>query len=339
MGVTTRVVSDREFDNDLLTDEKFSYYAQDSEGNVWLLGETITEYEYDEAGNLIDTDDDESWLAGEGQSLPGLIISANPATGEAYYQRFDIGEVENQAEVVETGLSLNVDDDNFTDVIKVKEFSALESGEFDFIYYADGVGQILEEEIEGDELVATSELDDTYQIADSYTIDFETSATGDDLLAGTIISDQYDSLSGLTISTPRDEFGAMIFDSSNPTGGDLDLATEGQGNVLIISEDGDSSDPDDLADGGTIRFQWTDSVFVDSVLVDSIGLLDIDRPGGSIVAYDDDGDVLRTVAIPELGDNSLGQVEINTADVAYLDVNLAGSGAITELNFDSLVEV
>ena len=339
LGVTARVVSDREFDNDLLTDEKFSYYAQDSYGNVWLMGETITEYEYDEAGNLIDTDDDESWLAGEGQSLPGLIMSANPTTGEAYYQRFDIGEVENQAEVVETGLSLNVDDDNFTDVIKVKEFSALESGEFDFIYYADGVGQILEEEIEGDELVATSELDDTYQIADSYTIDFETSAIGDDLLAGTSITDQYDSFSGLTISTPRDEFGAMIFDSSNPTGRDLDLATEGQGNVLIISEDGDSSDPDDLADGGTIRFQWTDSVFVDSVLVDSIGLLDIDRPGGSIVAYDDDGDVLRTVAISELGDNSLGQVEINTADVAYLDVNLAGSGAITELNFDSLVEV
>ena len=339
LGVTTRVVSDREFDNDLLTDEKLSYYAQDSQGNVWLLGETVTEYEYDEAGNLIGTDDSESWLAGEGESLPGLIMSSNAISGEAYYQRFDIGEVENQAEIVETGITLDVDDDIFTDVVKIREFSALEPDEFDFVYYAPGVGQILEEEIVTDELVFTSELDDTYQIADSYTVDFETSAGGDELIVGTTVTNQYDSLAGLTISTPRDEFGAMIFDSSNPTGDDFDLQTNDLGNVLIISEDGDAADPDDDASGGTIRFEWFDSVFIDSILVDSIDLLDIDRPGGSIVAFDDDGEILRTVAIPEFGDNSLGQVEIDTADVAYLDVNLAGSGAIAEVNFSSLIEV
>lgn len=334
LGVTTRVVSDREFDNDLLTDEKLAYYAQDSEGNVWLLGETVTEYEYDAAGNVIDTDNSESWIAGEGQSLPGLIMLANPTTGKTYYQGFNLDDGENQAEIVETGLSLNIDGDNFEDVIKIKEFSALEPNEFEFVYYADGVGQVLEEEIEQDELVSTSELDDVYQISDSYILDFETSAAGDELSAGTSINNQYDSLSGLTISTPRDEFGAMIFDSSNPTGDDFDLATEGQGNVLIISEDGDASDPDDLASGGTIRFEWSDSV-----LVDSIGLLDIDQEGGSIEAYDDDGEILRTVAIPEFGDNSLGQVEINTADVDYLDVNLASSGAIAEVTFSSLTEV
>lgn len=177
LGITTRVVSDctyvqpsdRELENNLLTDEHLSYYAQDSLGNVWLLGETITEYEYDEANNLIETDDSESWLSGEGQSLPGLIMLANPKIEEAYYQRFDIGEAENQAKVIDTGLSLNVDGDNFGDVIKIKEFSALESGEFDFIYYAPGVGQILEEEIQGDELVFTSELDESYQGADFYT--------------------------------------------------------------------------------------------------------------------------------------------------------------------------
>ncbi len=334
LGISSRVVSDREFDNDLLTDEKLSYYAQDSLGNVWLLGETVTEYEYDEAGNVIDTDDSESWLAGEGQSLPGLIMAANPETGTAYYQRFDIGEAENQAEIVESDVSLTVDGDNFEDVIKIKEFSVLEPDEFDFKYYASGVGLVFEEEIEEDQLASTSELDDTYKILESYTVDFETTAAGDKLLAGTSITNQYDSFSGLTISTPRDEFGAMIFDSANPTGGDFDLATEDQGNVLIISEDGDSSDPDDKAGGGTIRFQWSDDV-----LVKSIGLLGIDRSGGSITAFDDDGDLLRTVAIPDLGDNSLGQVDINTAEVAYLDVNFFNGGAITEVSFNSLSEV
>ena len=334
LGITSRVVSDREFDRDLLTDEKLSYYAQDSQGNVWLLGETVTEYEYDAAGNVIDTDDSESWLAGEGQSLPGLIMAANPETDAAYYQRFDIGEAENQAEIVESGISLSVDGDNFEDVIKIKEFSALDPEEFDFKYYAPSVGLVLEEEIQEDELVFTSELDDTYEVLDSYTVDFETIASGDELLAGTEISTQYDSLSGLTISTPRDEFGAMIFDSANPTGGDFDLATEDRGNILIISEDGDPSNPNSKAEGGTIRFQWSDDV-----LVNSIELLDIDRAGGAIAAYGDDGDLLRTVTIPNLGDNSLGQVDINTAEVAYLDVNLVGSGAVTELSFNSLSEV
>ncbi|MEL6927253.1 MAG: hypothetical protein AAFO95_01305, partial [Cyanobacteria bacterium J06600_6] len=339
LGITTRVVRDSEFDEDLLTDEKLSYYAQDSDGNVWLMGETITEYEYDAAGNLIETDDDESWLAGEGQALPGLIMPANPTSGEAYYQRFDIGDVETQAEVVETGITLNVDGDSFTDVIKVKEFSALEPDEYDYVYYAPGAGLILEEEIVSDELVFTSELDDRYQIADAYTVDFETSAGGDKLMAGTTVINQYDSLAGLTVSTPRDEFGAMIFDSSNPTGGDSDLGTDDLGNVLIISEDGNAANPDDLSSGGTVRFELSGSVFVDSILVDSIDLLDIDRSGGSIVAFDDDGEILRTVAIPEFGDNSLGQVDIDTADVAYLDVNLAGSGAIAEVNFSSLSEL
>ena len=334
LGVETTVVRDVAWDEGILVEDTFDWYAQDSLGNVWLLGETVTEYEYDEAGNVIDTDDSESWLAGEGQSLPGLIMAANPETGTAYYQRFDIGEAENQAEVVESEVSLTVDGDNFEDVIKIKEFSALDPEEFDFKYYASGVGLVFEEEIEEDQLASTSELDDTYKVLESYTVDFETTAAGDKLLAGTIITNQYDSFSGLTISTPRDEFGAMIFDSANPTGGDFDLATEDQGNVLIISEDGDSSDPDDKAGGGTIRFQWSDDV-----LVKSIGLLGIDRSGGSITAFDDDGDLLRTVAIPDLGDNSLGQVDINTAEVAYLDVNFFNGGAITEVSFNSLSEV
>ncbi|MDY6899189.1 MAG: hypothetical protein SWZ49_14085, partial [Cyanobacteriota bacterium] len=331
LGITSQVVGEREFEDDLLTEEQLSYYAQDTEGNVWLLGESVTEYEYDKAGNLISTDDSESWVAGEGEARPGLIMAANPTTGTAYY----IGEAEDQAEVVDSNISLSIDGDTFENVVKIKEFSELEPEEFDFKYYAPGVGLVLEEEInEAGDKVSSSSLDDVYKISDSYTVDFDKSGFGNELSAGTTITTQYNSLSGLTISTPKDEFGAVIFDTSNPTGGDFDLATENQGNVLIISEDGNASNPDDKAGGGTIRFQWSDDV-----LVNSIGLLDIEETGGSITAYDDDGELLRTVAIPDLGDNSLGQVDINTAEVAYLDVNLVGSGAITELSFNSLSEV
>ena len=159
LGITSRVVQDQEFDDGLLVDETLSYYAQDTDGNVWILGQSITEYEYDEAGNLIEIDDDESWLAGEGQSLPGLIMEATPETGEAYYQRFDIGEAEDQAEIVNSNISVSLDSGDFTNVVQIKEFSVLEPDEFDNRYYAAGVGQILTEEIDEDgEVSLASEL-------------------------------------------------------------------------------------------------------------------------------------------------------------------------------------
>ena len=77
-------------------------------------------------------------------------------------------------------------------------------------------------------------------------MDFE----GENLFAGTIVSNQF---ANLTISS--DELLVMIFDTANPTGGDTDLASNTLGNVLILSEDGDSSDPDDNAKGGNNLFR------------------------------------------------------------------------------------
>lgn len=95
---------------------------------------------------------------------------------------------------------------------------------------------------------------------------------------------------------------AMIFDSQNPTGGDVDLGTPHQsfgggpgigrggragarfpndkarGNVLIVSEDGNAADPDDNQYGGIITFD-----FASPRRVDSFGLLVsdvVERPLG-----------------------------------------------------------
>jgi hypothetical protein len=158
LGITSRIVQEQEFVDDLLAEEKLSYYAQDTEGNVWLLGEAITEYEYDEGGNLIETDDSDSWLAGEGQSLPGLIMDGTPEVGEGYYQRFDIGEAENQAEIVNLDAAL-ADFGNYDNVLQIKEFSALESDSFDYEYYAPGIGQVFTEELnQNGEVIFTSSL-------------------------------------------------------------------------------------------------------------------------------------------------------------------------------------
>ncbi len=144
------------------------------------------------------------------------------------------------------------------------------------------------------------------------------------LAAGDKIGDRYD---GVEFSSSS-EFGLMLFDTNNVTGEDFDLATRDLGNVLIISEDGDTNNPDDLAAGGTISLN-----FDDLVAINNLGLLDIDEAGSSIIFYDENSNPIETIEIENLGDNSFQQLEFDITNVASLDINLAGSGAVTGIDF------
>lgn len=146
-----------------------------------------------------------------------------------------------------------------------------------------------------------------------------------ELTAGTIITSQF---SGLEFSTPS-EFGLMLFDTNNVTGEDFDLSATDLDNVLIISEDGDISEPDDSAAGGTISLE-----FDELVAVNSIGILDIDEPGSSISFYDADNLLVETVAIEALGDRSFQELKFDLNGIASLEIDLAGSGAVTGIDFD-----
>lgn len=159
----------------------------------------------------------------------------------------------------------------------------------------------------------------------SITLDFE------GVQAGDVISTQF---AGVTVSAQRDgdsegsENDAMIFDSTNPTGGDHDLEYADQGNILIISEDNDSDDPDDEAHGGTFTFE-----FDEPARVESLNLLDIEESGGTIDLFDADGVLLQSLAIPAAGDNSAQDLAIDTDNVSTMNVNLVGSGAVDDLVF------
>ncbi|MGF1537871.1 MAG: calcium-binding protein [Elainellaceae cyanobacterium] len=150
------------------------------------------------------------------------------------------------------------------------------------------------------------------------TVDFE----GEGLEAGTVVTDQ---ITGMTVTT--DGLDAMIFDTANPTGGDFDLASDTLGNVLILSEDGNSDNPDDNANGGTFEF-----TFDELVTLESIGVFDIEREG-EVVVYGEDGSVLETLGTGVTGNNTAGTVEVGLEGVSRVDVTLVTSGAITEVTF------
>ncbi|MDB9527237.1 SdrD B-like domain-containing protein [Oscillatoria sp. CS-180] len=155
----------------------------------------------------------------------------------------------------------------------------------------------------------------------STVIDFEGFA------AGTVVDNEY-AAQGVTISATGGAGEAMIFDTFNPTGGDNDLRTNNQSKVLIISEDGDSSDPDDNARGGTITFD-----FANAVDINSMSFLDIEERGGTIKSFDANGSLIDSQAIPIMGDGGQATVDINDDNVSKLEVFLKGSGAITGVEF------
>ncbi len=148
------------------------------------------------------------------------------------------------------------------------------------------------------------------------------------LATGEIITDQFAS-AGLTISSANAANPVMIFDSANPTGGDFDLATSNLGKVLILSEDGNSANPDDNAGGGTFIFD-----FERAADIDSITMLDTEEPAPQIRLYGEDGMLLNTITGPVTADGGQGVAQINTAGVFRMEIELQGSGALDNLIYE-----
>jgi Ca2+-binding RTX toxin-like protein len=160
------------------------------------------------------------------------------------------------------------------------------------------------------------------------TIDFN------NLSSGTVVDNEYQS-DGVTIqawTAGGTGDRAMIFDTANPTGGDYDLATSNLGNALIVSEDGDSSDPDD-AIGGTFRF-----CFADGADVQSLTFLD-NEEGATVRFYNEHGQLIATRQIPTTGDNGQHIATFDVDGVYTMDVQLHGSGAVDNLVFDDIVNL
>ncbi|MEM6471605.1 MAG: putative Ig domain-containing protein, partial [Planctomycetota bacterium] len=176
-------------------------------------------------------------------------------------------------------------------------------------------------------------------------VNFNVDDGGRQLASGDRITDQFASL-GFTVSTTDPNHPAMIFDSSNPSGGDNDLGSPNsqyggpgqgsggvsnsvaRGNVLIISEDNDANDPDDNVSGGALIFD-----FDQIVMVDEIGFLDVEGGDNRIELYDGDGVFISSTAIPDSGNNGYSRVALDALGVGRMEVHFAASGAITDIEF------
>jgi len=158
-GVSSRVVRDREWINGVLTEDTFDWYAQDTDGNVWYMGEFTTAYEYDDGGNLVGTDHDGSWEAGIDGALPGYLMKGTPAVGDSYYQEYYVGEAEDEAGIASLTATVPIGLGEFADSLQTFESTALDPEAREYKYYTPGIGLVLIEELNEDyEVDFVSEL-------------------------------------------------------------------------------------------------------------------------------------------------------------------------------------
>jgi hypothetical protein len=120
------------------------WYAQDSEGNIWYLGEETAEYEN---GRVVSTEG--SWEAGVDGAQPGIALPADPEVGMAYRQEYYAGVAEDEAEVLSLDEQVEVPFGYFRDVLMTKDLVPPEPRVLEHKFYARGVGPVLTLDISG----------------------------------------------------------------------------------------------------------------------------------------------------------------------------------------------
>jgi hypothetical protein len=149
-GVTATVVHDRvtEFDGTLIEDT-YDWFAQDTAGNVWYLGEATKAYDGDKVSSS------GSWEAGVDGARAGLMMPADPKIGMTYHQEYYEGEAEDRGEVVALDESVTGPTGTYDDTVKTADTTPLEPGLLEHKWYAKGVGFVLEKYVEGGDETVT----------------------------------------------------------------------------------------------------------------------------------------------------------------------------------------
>jgi hypothetical protein len=137
-GVTTRIVHDQVTRKGQVVEDTYDLYAQDSDGNIWYLGEDTKEYE---DGKVSSTKG--SWEAGVDGALAGVLLPADPKVGMTYRQEYYEGEAEDRAKVESVDESADLAYGSYDGVLKTRETTALEPDLVEHKYYAKGVGVVL----------------------------------------------------------------------------------------------------------------------------------------------------------------------------------------------------
>src|SRR3954466_1063389 len=137
-GIEARVVHDLVTRAGAVVEDTIDWYAQDSHGNIWYVGEQTAEYEN---GRVVSTEG--SWESGVDGAQPGIAVPAHPLPGLAYRQEYRKGEAADRAVVLSTDEKVQTPTGTYTGALLTRETTPLEPDVAELKFYVPGVGQVL----------------------------------------------------------------------------------------------------------------------------------------------------------------------------------------------------
>lgn len=138
-GVTTRVLEERETHDGNLVEVSRNFFVQEPGGAVCYFGEDVDIYE-----NGVIVSHDGAWRAGVDNAVPGIFITATPEVGQKFRQEVAPGVAMDRVEIVATGETVTVPYGTFSNTVRFRETTPLESGSSTKIF-AQGVGLIVDD--------------------------------------------------------------------------------------------------------------------------------------------------------------------------------------------------
>lgn len=142
LRVKTRVVEEREWEDDELVEVSRNYFAIcDQTGDVFYFGESVDDYE---DGEIVGHGG--AWLVGVNGARPGIIMPGRYLLGARYYQEIAPGAMD-RGENTAMGLTVTTPAGTFHDCVEVIETSPLEPGSESLKRYCPGIGMVQDEDI------------------------------------------------------------------------------------------------------------------------------------------------------------------------------------------------
>ena len=145
-GIEARVVRDTVSEDGVPVEITDDWYAQDSDGNIWYLGEHVTNYVDGEA-----VDHEGSFEAGVDGAQAGIAMPSDPEPGLTYRQEYLKGEAEDKGAVITVGEEqVEVPFGFFDqDVLMTRDLVPTEPKVEELKFYAPGVGLVLSMHTDG----------------------------------------------------------------------------------------------------------------------------------------------------------------------------------------------
>lgn len=137
-GIPSRVSWDLDYSDGELVEAELAFFAQDTAGNVWRMGEYPEEYE---EKKLVAHP---AWLHGVQDARAGIMMPAAPRPGTPSYSQGWGPAVQwtDRGRIDQAGQKTCVPADCYEDVLVIAETSASEPGAEQLKYYARGVGNV-----------------------------------------------------------------------------------------------------------------------------------------------------------------------------------------------------